>query len=155
MLELGLQKFRNMWSKRKVEHVSCSDLQHVLQTLGEKLSADETQATQKIYRWISLHFKTRKWKRKSYHLAKGDIGGVLKPNRTSRISFKSELLIITYSNVSGTLIEENRNSPSFTKSSAGVNQRGGLRRGRKRKLWRVHHHALQGEILSIILFLWL
>ena len=47
MLELGLQKFRNMWSKRKVEHVSCSDLQHVLQTLGEKLSADETQATQK------------------------------------------------------------------------------------------------------------
>ena len=47
MLKLGLQKFGNMWSKRKVEYASCSDLQHVLQTLGEKLSADETQANQK------------------------------------------------------------------------------------------------------------
>ena len=51
-----------------MEHVSCSDLQHVLQTLGEKLSADETQATQKKIKKLEL--------------------------------------VITYSNVSGTLIGE-------------------------------------------------
>ena len=87
-----------------MEYVSCSDLQHVLQTLGEKLSADETQATQKKIKKLKwLRFKTLKRKRKCCHLVKGDIGGVKKTNRTSRISFISKLLIITYSNVSGTL----------------------------------------------------